>query len=288
MAERKYYARCEQGCLFETMTKEQILAAIAQAVETGSITDIDAGFITTIKELNRGTGLKFWFGTTAEYNAITEKDANCYYIKTDDTTAADTDAAIKELKEMIESIGSAGVGDATKEYVDEQDAALKTYIDTQDNNIKALLPTKIAFGRYMGTGDFGAGNESQLTFEFSPKVVILFENGGLKPSYFIKPEEDDWGNVSSQFFINLDVNYGALCNAYIEGKKFKWSYEGQFWREKSNVFVNVGGDYGEDDGYGIGYGKNIYTEGDGNTVELEARGQLNVEGIPYYYLAFGI
>ncbi len=71
------------------MTKEQILAAIAQAVGTGSVGDCDTGFITKIKELNNGNAVTFWAGTQAQYNAIETKDVNCLYIITDDTTGAD-------------------------------------------------------------------------------------------------------------------------------------------------------------------------------------------------------
>jgi hypothetical protein len=85
MAERKYYVFCDMNCKFESMTKEQIITAITQAVNDGTVGDIDAGFITTLKEQNAGKGLTFWLGTTAEYNAIpdAQKDANCLYIKTE-------------------------------------------------------------------------------------------------------------------------------------------------------------------------------------------------------------
>lgn len=104
MAERKYYVLCGSNCKFESMTKEQILTAIQQAVETGEIKDVDTGFITTIKEQNRGNALTFWVGTTAEYNAIEEKAEDCFYILTDDTKDADTAATIAELREEIESV----------------------------------------------------------------------------------------------------------------------------------------------------------------------------------------
>lgn len=91
---RKYYCICESNCKFETMTKEQILAAIAQAVETGSVGDVDTGFVSKVKELNTGSAVTFWVGTRAQYNAITEKAGNCIYIMTDDTTSEDIIATI--------------------------------------------------------------------------------------------------------------------------------------------------------------------------------------------------
>lgn len=69
MSERKYYCICDSNCKFETMTKEQIIAAIAEA--TGNApTSIDNSFITKVKESNTGGNVSFWIGTEAQYNAI--------------------------------------------------------------------------------------------------------------------------------------------------------------------------------------------------------------------------
>lgn len=101
MSERTYYVICDDNCRFESMTKEQIVAAIAQA--TGNTpTSVDDAFITKIKEKNAGKTLTFWAGTTAQYNAITQKDSNCIYIVTDDTTGSDIEAALQELQGEID------------------------------------------------------------------------------------------------------------------------------------------------------------------------------------------
>lgn len=81
-----YYVIGEGNNLYEGMTKEEILAAITQAVSTHAISDVDTGFVTTIKEKNKNNPLSLWVGTEAEFNAIEEKDQNCLYIKTDDST----------------------------------------------------------------------------------------------------------------------------------------------------------------------------------------------------------
>lgn len=91
---KKYYCFCSSNCKYETMTKEQILAAIAQAVETGSVGDVDTGFVTKIKETNSGDYVTFWVGTQAQYNAIATKAKNCMYIITDDTQGADIAKAL--------------------------------------------------------------------------------------------------------------------------------------------------------------------------------------------------
>ena len=77
MSERNYFVLRDDNCRFPSMTKEQILAAITQAVSTGEIKDVDTGFVTKIKELNKNKQLSFWVGTTAEYNAIETKLENC-------------------------------------------------------------------------------------------------------------------------------------------------------------------------------------------------------------------
>lgn len=78
MAERKTYVICDDGCKFEAMTKEEILAAIAEA--TGkTLLDVDGAFITMIKEQNAGNAVKVWVGTQDEYNALQDKDPNTLY-----------------------------------------------------------------------------------------------------------------------------------------------------------------------------------------------------------------
>ena len=98
---KKYYCFCGSNCKYETMTKEQIIAAIAQAATTGFVFDTEAAFITKVKESNAGGFVTFWVGTTAQYNALTKKDPNCIYIKTDDTEKAELSALLKSMKESI-------------------------------------------------------------------------------------------------------------------------------------------------------------------------------------------
>lgn len=95
MSERIYYVFCEDNCRFEGLTKEQIIAAIAEA--TGNTPqDVDAAFITKIKEQNANKPIKIWVGTQAEFNAITEKDTDTIYYY-DDTAVADLTAAIENI-----------------------------------------------------------------------------------------------------------------------------------------------------------------------------------------------
>ena len=98
MATPKVYVICDQKCLYESMTKEQILAAIAQAVTEGTVGDFDTGFIQTIKTIN-GLPLRFFVGSQNEYDALTaEQKQDLYAIITDDGTHDGFSAAIKALQ----------------------------------------------------------------------------------------------------------------------------------------------------------------------------------------------
>lgn len=111
---RTYYVVCEDKCLFESMTKEQIITAIAEA--TGSTpTSIDEAFITKIKEINGNRALQFWVGTQAQYNAIETPEDDVLYLITDpqfetdiEVKIADLDERTTELETMIETGTASG------------------------------------------------------------------------------------------------------------------------------------------------------------------------------------
>lgn len=95
---RTYYCYCEDNCKFETMTKEQILTAIQQAVESHEITDVDTGFITKILEQNSNETVKIWVGTEAEFNALQSKATDTVYIYTT-TFEEDITSEVNKIKD---------------------------------------------------------------------------------------------------------------------------------------------------------------------------------------------
>ena len=104
MLDRNYYVICDSGCKFESMTKEQILTAITQAVSEGTVGDIDTGFITRVKTVN-GIGLRFFVGTQSEYELLSEEDRqNLFAIITNDTTKESIMSALEENKTNIEAL----------------------------------------------------------------------------------------------------------------------------------------------------------------------------------------
>lgn len=86
------------------LTEEEIITLVTNIVESGSVGDIDTGFVTKIVEQNRHRALKFWVGTQAEYDAIDTIFANTFYIITDDTFKEDVLSAITNLQNQINNI----------------------------------------------------------------------------------------------------------------------------------------------------------------------------------------
>ena len=108
--ERQVFALDEGKNSWLTMTKEQILTAIMQAVNDGAIGDIDAGFVTKLQEMNKELPVQLWLGTSAEFNALESKEQNTLYILTDDQTPE----VIEDLANKVAGLisGSTPAGNA--------------------------------------------------------------------------------------------------------------------------------------------------------------------------------
>ena len=105
MATPIVYVVCDQNCKFESMTKEQIYAAIMQAVETGEIRDVDAGFVSKVKTIN-GKYIKFFIGSSDEYEALSEaeKKDGLFAIITNDTSKEELLQLVHDLSEAVEAL----------------------------------------------------------------------------------------------------------------------------------------------------------------------------------------
>lgn len=66
------YGMCENNCRYLVFTREQVIALLEQAIEDGSLknVDIDAAAVTKVADINGGSDVKFWTGTEAEFNAL--------------------------------------------------------------------------------------------------------------------------------------------------------------------------------------------------------------------------
>lgn len=68
-------------------TKEEILSMIEQMFDEGKLPNIDDGFITKIKEINKGNNASVWIGTRPEYELIPadDRDSQTLYLIVDDS-----------------------------------------------------------------------------------------------------------------------------------------------------------------------------------------------------------
>lgn len=165
-----YYALDANNNRIETLSKEEILSAIAQAQEAASVLDYEGAFITKIRELNANKDLQFWIGTQAEYNALATKEKYVLYIISDDNHK-------EEIIEGIENIAAGLANETARRAADDNALSarisviegqnLDTRINTLDGNLSAhtsnadihLTAAEKAFvnqpymrGTYFGTG----------------------------------------------------------------------------------------------------------------------------------------
>lgn len=159
-----YYVRGDSKSLFEGMTKEEILAAITQMAESGTIGDIDSGFITKIKEIHNGYNLRFWVGTSAEYNALAETEPNVLYITTDDTSAADINNRFTAHDEQLAT----------------QAAAIAA-------NTEAIAQIKsvVTYTSWVGSPELAAGEKIENSFSLTAAQVAAA--AGADPVVLVSP-----------------------------------------------------------------------------------------------------
>ena len=113
MANSTVYALDAGGNKIETLTKEQILAAIQAAVETGQIPETLAAAIESVIEQNTSASIKFWVGTQAQFLELASTEENTLYFITDLTTVKDISDALDNLTKGL-SEGSITVKKATE------------------------------------------------------------------------------------------------------------------------------------------------------------------------------
>ena len=162
------------NCKYEGMTKEQIIVAIAEA--TGNTpTGIDDAFITKIKEQNANGTVKLWIGTTAQFNAITEKADDTLYLLTDDDSADSWDQIAETLDEIL---------NGTRSVVKATQAASVAAVDCSptaaETDKKYYVPASGYNGIYIGVGvdASGAPYTSVLMLNSSADVPAIGTNSG--------------------------------------------------------------------------------------------------------------
>lgn len=168
----KYYVLCDNNCKYEGMKKEQILTAIEQAVSTGTITDVDAGFVTTLKTID-GKALRFFWGTRAEYDKLSKaQKEGLFALITDDTTSQELFDLLNKIVSGDQVVGMAEYAERARgaDYAREADYAAS---DAEGNDIPSTYQRKLYQHNiclyFSGTG-------INLSFSFLSTRAVSCEN----------------------------------------------------------------------------------------------------------------
>ena len=157
----------------ETLSKEQILDAIEQAIEGGSVLSYDDAFVTQIKEINKNRALQVWIGTQAEYNAIAEKQDYVLYIISDD----------QQKEEIIEYIEQ--LHEETQSMVDAEAEARATADNALQRNINEEAAARASSDTNLNTSISNVSKRTELYFicdtptATAEKTCVLQDSGTI-------------------------------------------------------------------------------------------------------------
>ena len=216
MATPNVYVICDNNCKYEGMTKEQILAAIAQAIETGTVGDCDTGFITTIKTIN-GQPLRFFVGEQSEYEALTDKE-NLFAIITNDTTKESIIAAVETLQEIMD--GDRAVPLATNATNLIRTENILAYTGTRIENIQIERGKTYIFNVYFNWENDTAGENHSF--------ILSIPNADQTPTGYTSRYYSSCSIqkrvVSAEtkiyfYRIEIDISYGNAATLYFHEYK---------------------------------------------------------------------
>jgi hypothetical protein len=207
----RVYVLCDNNCKYESLTKEQIYTAIVEALENGTISDVDTGFVQTIKTINN-VPLKFFVGKQADYDSLPEMGKqNLFAIITDDTTKENLTAFLEELKSSVEGLerkhdALCEAVLATVTYIPPIDAPLNCGA-TGGNSFTFDLPNGKTLENLTGVA---------LNWEGSPMVGMPFANAGVTRCYLAGVIYGTTGDVtcSIRFEENGGKVTGIIENVY--------------------------------------------------------------------------
>jgi hypothetical protein len=229
MADRKYYVLCDSNCKFESMTKEQILTAITQAVQTGKVGDCDTGFITSVKTIN-GFPLRFFVGTQSEYESLGESQKrNLFAIITNDTSKEALFDAIEGIRSEFDAFKN-GIAEGrivvpkAKNDGDGNEIA-KTYAH-KDSVVKTLqaVQTSVAIGTYYTVGALPDGKTivDIVGIEVSNYNTTTYKTDFVASALYI-PRASANGYAIVELTGSLSQNFGVdeilACSASIAVKE---------------------------------------------------------------------
>lgn len=176
-----HYVLDENNNKVESLSKEEVIALIAKAIQEGQLpsVDEDTAFVTKLKSAVDGKTYKVGFCTQAQYNELEANgsiESNTYYFITDDDTETDLEDSIKKIID-----GTTEVGMAARTYSANY-AAESAYSKNADYADEA-----------------GSAEETDFTYGSETKEDITFSGGLYKGAAFeigvnykitIKPRAD--------------------------------------------------------------------------------------------------
>lgn len=201
MADTKVFALDEGKNAYETLTREQITAAIMQAVNEGTIGDLDAGFITKVQEINQKGLLRFWVGSMAEFNALETKDADTLYLFSDDPTVDDIEEAITAVENDLE--GYKDLNDLQVAYCKGQISSLSTRVTALEQGSRVTLYPNLAI-------EWGA---AEVSVEAPEGFDLLSDH--WTAVIRMTAEETTGGTTSDgTIFIHEEIDFNAAQSGY--------------------------------------------------------------------------
>ena len=221
MAE-KVYALDEGGNRIETLSAEQILEAIETAIKTGEIPAELQTFIDTIREQNKGAGLKFWLGTQAEFLALESTSEDVIYFINDSTNLRDVADALTKLSEQLKDgsfkVKKAEAADSAANVSEKINSKAVTDIFEKDG-VTAKKATKAE-----------AADSAKNAIKVNNLEIKCDENGVLKIGDTIIPQKrvlwegsviKEYNTGRASFDIEEDFNLSA---EKLKGKKIEIEY----------------------------------------------------------------
>ena len=225
------YGHDEKNNRIETMTKQEIYALLAEAIQEGQLpqVDQDTAFVTMFKSIVDGKAYKMAFCTQAQYNELEANDeleTDALYIITDDASYDDLVTALNNLSNDIESVAEtlsvlneALIGGDLVVY----EAQVATYyIDSQDNthNIAAAIEIIKTYEHniliYKGDGTSGGDfkcyltimtNDNTLITTISSLKSIIESVQPIKATGFYRDSTNFLAIISFSFNANYETNH---------------------------------------------------------------------------------
>ena len=191
-------------------TKEEILSMIEQMFDEGNLPNIDDGFITKIKEANKGNNTSVWIGARPEYELISVRDNNTLYLIVDDSQN-DYKTKINEIRDNISTIDRLN-RDTESIYSGlrngEIETPIATYAEGTSENANRTIEVRLAHAgdNLTYTSYNVAVITSDQSFTRKPTFLMTFDVRGKEVICSITIEnlyEDIQNDISvSAYFLN--------------------------------------------------------------------------------------